>query len=132
MAIPTFLRPEVLPFTSIEIVRATADFRPLPLVCSWCPTFDKTDPANLHASHGICPACIARVEAAERAAFHRLLVDPTTSARLDAMLADNARIDAAAAATVVVELEIVPPSPDAPRGPVVDVVLEPKQSGGAQ
>ena len=32
------------------------------------------------------------------AAFHALLIDPKTSAKLDAMLADNARVDAAIAA----------------------------------
>jgi hypothetical protein len=30
--------------------------RPL-AICAWCPTFDKRDPANKGASHGICPAC---------------------------------------------------------------------------
>jgi len=78
----------------------------------------------------------ARVQAAartqaERLAFHLLLSHPATAARLDAMLADNLRIDAAAT-KVVVELEIVPPDPDAPTGPVVDVVLEPKQPGGGK
>lgn len=78
----------------------------------------------------------ARIQAAARltatrAAFHALLAHPDTGARLDAMLEDNARIDAALAAGVV-ELEIVPPAPGAPRGPVVDVILEPKKIGGAQ
>lgn len=72
----------------------------------------------------------ARTEA-ERRAFHLLLTHPGTAARLDAMLEDNRRIDAAAA-KVVVDLEIVPPSPDAPKGPVVDVVLEPKKIDGAE
>jgi hypothetical protein len=73
----------------------------------------------------------ARTEA-ERRAFHLLLTHPGTAARLDAMLEDNRRIDAAATAAVVVDLEIVPPAPDAPRGPVVDVVLAPKKIDGAQ
>lgn len=79
----------------------------------------------------------ARVQAAartqaERLAFHLLLTHPGTAARLDAMLEDNRRIDAAAARDVVVELEIVPPAPDAPKGPVVDVALVPKKIDGGQ
>lgn len=61
--IPKFLQPEVIRFTSIEIVRATADLPRLVQICSWCQDHHKTDPANLHASHGICPACLARFEA---------------------------------------------------------------------
>jgi len=109
--IPTFLRPELLGDASIEIV-------PAPTLCPYCPTFDPT--VNRHgASHVMCARC--------RAAFHTLLVDPRTGPRLDAMLEDNRQIDRALA---VVELEIVPPSADAPKGPVVDVVLEPKKDGG--
>ncbi len=108
--IPRFLRPEILSYASIEIVPAAPR-----VICAWCPDFDPTSPANAGASHTICAVC-----------FHQLLTDPATAARLDAMLADNQRIDAA----VVVELEIVPPAPEAPRGPVIDVVLVPKKDGG--
>lgn len=31
-------------------------------ICAWCPDFDKADPRNAHASHGICPACLEREE----------------------------------------------------------------------
>lgn len=34
-----------------------------PVVCAWCPTFDRTSTANAAASHGICPSCAARVQA---------------------------------------------------------------------
>jgi len=61
--IPSFLRPEFLQFTSIEIVRATADLAPLPLVCSWCAPDRRTAVATLHASHGICDRCIEKLEA---------------------------------------------------------------------
>lgn len=77
-----------------------------------------------------------RVEAAARTdaelrAFHLLLTHPGTAARLEAMLEDNRRIDAAEAAKVVVDVEIVPTDPAAPRGPVVDVALEPKTSSSS-
>jgi hypothetical protein len=65
--------------------------------------------------------------AAARASFHAFLTDPATGPTLDALLADNARIDAVLA-DVVVELEIVQ-VPDAPLVPVVDVVLVPKPGG---
>ena len=29
-------------------------------VCAWCPDFDRNDPKNATASHGICPTCVAR------------------------------------------------------------------------
>ena len=34
---------------------------PLVVVCAWCPDFDKTDPKNAGASHGICPTCAAKL-----------------------------------------------------------------------
>lgn len=73
----------------------------------------------------------ARVNAAartelERAAFHLFLTHPSTSARLDALLEENRRLDEAAAATVVVEVELVPVSMDT--AGVVDVALVPKSS----
>jgi len=75
----------------------------------------------------------ARVNAAartelERIAFHLFLTHPGTSARLDAMLEDNRRIDEAAAAKVVVDVELVPLGTNCP-GPVVDVALVPKKDG---
>ena len=77
----------------------------------------------------------ARTEA-ERLAFHLMLTHPGTAARLDAMLADNERIDAAqreadqGLADVVpcIDLEIVPAG-EGERGPVVDVVIVPKIGG---
>jgi hypothetical protein len=75
----------------------------------------------------------ARIQAearARRAAFHVLLTDPRTAGRLDAMLADNARVDAEQLADVVpcIDVVIVPVS----EGPVVDVALEPAPKGGGQ
>ena len=32
---------------------------PLLVVCAWCD-FDKDDPRNAHASHGICKSCLDR------------------------------------------------------------------------
>lgn len=31
------------------------------LICAWCPDFDKKDPKNAGASHGLCPNCAAKV-----------------------------------------------------------------------
>jgi hypothetical protein len=33
------------------------------MICAWCPSFDKTSPANKGASHGICPTCEAKLQA---------------------------------------------------------------------
>ncbi len=41
-----------------QFVRAIA---PLPVICAWCPTFDKTDRRNAGASHTICPSCFAKL-----------------------------------------------------------------------
>jgi len=46
------------------LVARLTDSQPLITVCAWCPTFDKTDPANKGASHGICPACSKRLQTA--------------------------------------------------------------------
>lgn len=69
--IPKFLRPERVPYASIEIV-------PAPVL-----------------------AVERTIEDAERDAFHTFLTDPTTGPKLDALLADNAAVDA--------QLALVPP-----------------------
>lgn len=76
--IPAFLRPEVVPYTSIEIIlagvllapspiNAHVDGQPLVVVCSW-----HTSPAELLAlgrqfpgqvSHALCESCAAKFEA---------------------------------------------------------------------
>ncbi len=30
-------------------------------ICAWCPTYDRTNPENKHASHGICATCEAKL-----------------------------------------------------------------------
>jgi hypothetical protein len=55
--IPKFLRPERVPYASIEIVPAA----PLRLICSWC-TLQLRD-GVLPASHTICPACTKKFDA---------------------------------------------------------------------
>jgi hypothetical protein len=64
MGIPSFLRPEVVPYTSVEIIPAPAA------------------PAPVHLADEGGPSWLA------------FLAAPTTGALLDAMLADNARVDA--------------------------------------
>lgn len=64
------------------------------------------------------------------AAFHALLLDPATGARLDRMIADNRRLDRALGAGPVIEVAIVPVRPDAPLTPVVEVTLEPVPCAG--
>jgi hypothetical protein len=63
---PRFLRPEVLPFASIEIIRAGEPVRavlaPQPTICAYCPDFDPTAPQNRGASHGICARCQQRFD----------------------------------------------------------------------
>lgn len=54
--IPSFLRPEVLPYAAIEIIPA--------IVCCYCPDFDPTVRPAPGTSHGICPACIVVFEEA--------------------------------------------------------------------
>lgn len=56
--IPKFLRPEVWPFTAIEIVERLTDTAPstVLVVCAWCPGFVRgTQPAG--STTGICQAC---------------------------------------------------------------------------
>jgi len=68
--LPSFLRPETLPYVSVEIVRVdgrvdlvvSAKPRPAPVVCAYCPTFDPTVAPAPGTSHGICAACVARFE----------------------------------------------------------------------
>lgn len=58
--IPTFLRPERIPYASIEIIPAS----PLRLICSWCTT--QVQDGALPASHTICPACTKKFEGGAR------------------------------------------------------------------
>lgn len=85
MKFPAFLQPEVFPYASVEII----------------------------------PAPVSRVERTieetERAHFHALITHPTTGARLDALLADNRRIDAEMAAALAIE-RADEDAPDADRG----------------
>jgi hypothetical protein len=57
--VPRFLRPESVPYASVEIIRVPA---PAAIVCAYCPTFDRTVAPAPGTSHGICPACIATFE----------------------------------------------------------------------
>lgn len=98
--IPTFLRPEVFPYASIEVIPA-----PTKVVCSWCNVVMAE--GALPASHGICPSCSAKalgeappvstvertIEEAQRRAWHRFLVNPATGPKLDALLADHTLVD---------------------------------------
>jgi hypothetical protein len=45
------------------LIARLTDTQPLVTICAWCPTFDRTDPKHKGASHGICPACRAKLEA---------------------------------------------------------------------
>lgn len=85
--IPKFLRPEVLSYASVEIVRAefhtflTAPATSAKLdamladnakvdadlvLCPWCPAFTPTDPRHAGLSHAMCTACVARFEEDDR------------------------------------------------------------------
>ena len=71
--IPRFLRPEVWPFTSSELVQRLTDTAPatLVVVCAWCPGFVPSDKPAAGTTHGICQACsdlmiFEAVHAAER------------------------------------------------------------------
>ncbi len=48
-----------------------------------------------YASVEIIPAAEQTIEETERARFHRFLTDPKTGPRLDALLAESGRVDAA-------------------------------------
>lgn len=37
--------------------------KPLVSVCAWCPSFDRTDPANFQISHDLCDSCSRRINA---------------------------------------------------------------------
>lgn len=57
---PKFLRSEVLPYASIEVIPAGT---PAPVVvCAWCRGFDPATSKGV--SHGICDACAAEMTAA--------------------------------------------------------------------
>ncbi len=60
MAIPKFLQPEVVPYTSIELVIAglTAASPAHRVVCAWCDVLLRN--GRLPASHGMCPSCSRR------------------------------------------------------------------------
>lgn len=58
--IPTFLRPERIPYASLEIVPAS----PLRLICSWCTT--QVQDGALPASHTICQVCTKKFEGGAR------------------------------------------------------------------
>ena len=89
------LASEVLPYASVEIIPAGSPAPASPRICAWCPEFDPTVPPAPGTSHGICARCAARFEAqADTVAFDALLRDPRTGARLDALLAEFAAIDA--------------------------------------
>jgi hypothetical protein len=62
--IPKCLRPEIVPYTSVEIIIAglLVAAPVVPTICAWCPDFDPTHPANRRATHVMCPACRERFE----------------------------------------------------------------------
>jgi len=37
------------------------------VICAWCAGFDKNDPRNATASHGICKSCLEKFTAPEKA-----------------------------------------------------------------
>jgi hypothetical protein len=52
------------PMIPVALLARLTDTQPvLRTICAWCPTFDKTDPANKGASHTICPSCAAKLQA---------------------------------------------------------------------
>jgi len=62
MSIPKFLRPEVIPYTSIEIVIAGLLAGPrAKVICAWCDVVLR--PGTLPVSHGLCETCAARFDA---------------------------------------------------------------------
>ncbi len=73
--IPSFLRPEHLHYASIEIISAPR------VVCAWCVDFDRHDPKNKGASHGMCQACYAKADGAI-AAIERTIEEAQRSARV--------------------------------------------------
>jgi hypothetical protein len=67
--LPKFLRPETVPYTSVELHRADGtveqliarktDTQPTRVICAWCPDFHGRDPIHHGASHGMCASCAA-------------------------------------------------------------------------
>jgi hypothetical protein len=41
----------------------SAPLLPMVTICAWCPNFNKLDPANQGASHGLCVVCAAKLQA---------------------------------------------------------------------
>lgn len=37
-------------------------------ICAWCPDFNRADPKNAGADHGMCPSCAAKLRAELREA----------------------------------------------------------------
>jgi hypothetical protein len=31
------------------------------VICAWCPDWDRNDPRNVKASHGVCESCLAKM-----------------------------------------------------------------------
>jgi len=61
MSLPKFLRPEVIPYTSIEIVIAGLGAGPsAKVICAWCDVVLKL--GTLPVSHGLCATCAIRFE----------------------------------------------------------------------
>jgi hypothetical protein len=56
------------------------------LICCYCPDFDRTSPANAAATHGICPSCVAKMDAElsarEVTQLERTIEDAQRTARL--------------------------------------------------
>ncbi len=73
--IPAFLRPEHLHYASIEIISAPR------VVCAWCPDFNRQDPINKGASHGMCQACFAKADV-QIAEVERTIEDAQRAARI--------------------------------------------------
>ena len=46
--------------TPLQNVARITDSEPV-RTCAWCPGFDPKDPINKGVSHGICPACYAKM-----------------------------------------------------------------------
>lgn len=85
--LPKFLQSEILPYTSVTIVRADVDafhtFLTAPstsakldamlaenaaldaalVTCPWCPAFNPADERHAGLSHGICSACAGQLDA---------------------------------------------------------------------
>jgi len=66
--IPAFLKPEVLPYASVEIVHAdgSVDRSPLVQACSWCTTVTELVALGRRfpgrVSHSLCESCAAKFD----------------------------------------------------------------------